>query len=250
MPGIMRFSQQERRTRSVSVSEFVAACTAAASKDDFLLSVYPKLLRIWQHEMFACGRGDMDRVHPDQSINVNFPEEYMRRMSATYGSPGGPLVQDWLKSQRPVYYDQSTILGEMVDPGWRAAFCDHGLRNMVSHGVLDNSGKALSYFWFAGVEVWDPHQAFMIDMLAPHLHIILARIFRHASHAASVQLSSREKEMLNWICTGKSNLEIAGIIGISPWTVKIHVRNLMAKLDVSSRSQAVAKAFELGLLKT
>ena len=66
---------------------------------------------------------------------------------------------------------------------------------------------------------------------------------------ASVGLSSREKEMLNWICTGKSNPEIAEIIGISPWTVKIHVRNLRAKLDVSSRSQAVAKAFELGLLE-
>jgi DNA-binding CsgD family transcriptional regulator len=63
-----------------------------------------------------------------------------------------------------------------------------------------------------------------------------------------VRLSAREKEMLDWICYGKSNQEIAGIIGISHWTVKVHVRNLMTKLDVTSRSQAVAKAYRLGII--
>ena len=245
MSGLVRFSQKE----SVSAFEFVAACNSAASKDDFLFSVYPKLLKILPHEMFACARGDVDRAHLNQSINVSFPEKYVRRMSTTYGSLGGPLIQDWLKSQSPVYHDKTTILSDRVDPSWRAAFHDYGLHNMVNHGFLDASKKALSYFWFAWIEPWDTHQAFMINMLVPHLHIPLTRIFGCTSHIASVGLSSREKEMLNWICTGKSNPEIAEIIGISPWTVKIHVRNLMAKLDVSSRSQAVAKAFELGLLQ-
>lgn len=248
MPGILPFSQLSQQG-SVSVFKFVAACNSAATRDDFLFSVYPKLLRIWPHEMFACGRGDMDRVHPDHNINVSFPEKYVQRISEACGSLGGPLIRDWLKSQQPMYYDQTTILNDQVDSIWRTAFSDHGLHNMVSHGAVDNSGKSLSYFCFAGIAVWNPLQASMIDMLVPHLHATLARIFRHAPHTASAQLSSREEEMLNWICTGKSNAEIAKIIGISPWTVKVHVRNLMAKLDVCSRSQAVAKAFELGLLQ-
>ena len=243
MSGHVRFSKQE----SVSAFEFIAACSSATSKNDFLFSVYPKLLRIFPHQMFACTRGDIYRAHPNQSINVNFPEKYVRCMSATYGSMGGLKIQDWLQLQSPIYYDQTTILADQLDPCWRTAFEEYKLRNMVNHGFLDASKKALSYFWFSGVEAWDMYQAFMISMIVPHLHITLTRIFSYASHPTPVVLSSREKEMLNWICTGKSNPEIAEIVGISPWTVKIHVRNLMEKLDVSNRSQAVAKAFELGL---
>jgi DNA-binding CsgD family transcriptional regulator len=57
-------------------------------------------------------------------------------------------------------------------------------------------------------------------------------------------LSRREQEVLTWICIGKSNAEIAIILGISAWTVKIHVSNVLAKLNAANRSHAVAKAIQ------
>jgi DNA-binding CsgD family transcriptional regulator len=61
-------------------------------------------------------------------------------------------------------------------------------------------------------------------------------------------LTQRELEVLAWISAGKSNPETAIIMGISPWTVKIHVANIYKKLDVCSRGQAVARAISLRLL--
>ncbi len=49
------------------------------------------------------------------------------------------------------------------------------------------------------------------------------------------KLTSREKEVLTWICQGKTNWEIATILNISFYTVKNHVRSILQKLDACNR---------------
>ena len=60
-------------------------------------------------------------------------------------------------------------------------------------------------------------------------------------------LTPREVEVLQCIVAGASNKEIADQLVISNWTVKSHVTRILAKLGVSSRTQAAAHARELGL---
>lgn len=55
-------------------------------------------------------------------------------------------------------------------------------------------------------------------------------------------LSEKEKEVLSWIVQGKSNWEIAQILGVSERTAKFHVENIIKKLNVVNRTQAVAIA--------
>jgi LuxR family maltose regulon positive regulatory protein len=61
-------------------------------------------------------------------------------------------------------------------------------------------------------------------------------------------LSERELEVLRLIASGKSNRRIAEELFVSMATVKTHVNNLYRKLDARSRTQAVARARESGLL--
>ncbi|WP_297990805.1 response regulator [Anoxybacillus sp.] len=63
------------------------------------------------------------------------------------------------------------------------------------------------------------------------------------------QLTSREMEVLLLIAQGKTNQEIAEQLFISLKTVKVHVSNILAKLDVQDRTQAVIYAFKHGLVK-
>jgi LuxR family maltose regulon positive regulatory protein len=61
-------------------------------------------------------------------------------------------------------------------------------------------------------------------------------------------LTDQEQEVLHLLSTGMSNQEIAEALVISVGTAKWHLHNIYGKLGVSSRTQAVAQAQELGLL--
>jgi LuxR family maltose regulon positive regulatory protein len=61
-------------------------------------------------------------------------------------------------------------------------------------------------------------------------------------------LSEREREVLRLIADGLSNREIADRLVVAVSTVKTHINNVYAKLGVRSRTQAAARARELGLL--
>jgi DNA-binding CsgD family transcriptional regulator len=62
-------------------------------------------------------------------------------------------------------------------------------------------------------------------------------------------LSPREAEVLALIVAGRTNKEIADALFLSENTIKTHVNGLYAKLGVNRRTQAVARARELGLLQ-
>ncbi len=62
-------------------------------------------------------------------------------------------------------------------------------------------------------------------------------------------LSARELEVLDLIADGLSNREIAERLFIVVGTVKRHIHNIYGKLDVHSRTQAIAKATTLRLLE-
>ncbi len=66
--------------------------------------------------------------------------------------------------------------------------------------------------------------------------------------STSDPLSEREREVLLLIAEGLSNPEIADRLFLSLGTVKVHVRNIYSKLNVNSRTQAVAQARAFGLL--
>jgi DNA-binding CsgD family transcriptional regulator len=57
-------------------------------------------------------------------------------------------------------------------------------------------------------------------------------------------LTAREREILALLAVGRSGADIAGELVLSPETVRTHVRNAMAKLGASTRSQAVAVALQ------
>jgi DNA-binding NarL/FixJ family response regulator len=70
----------------------------------------------------------------------------------------------------------------------------------------------------------------------------------HARPSLPQALSPREIEVLRLLARGQTNQQIARTLLISMSTVKKHVHHVFSKLEVSDRTQAALKAFELGLL--
>ena len=61
-------------------------------------------------------------------------------------------------------------------------------------------------------------------------------------------LSGRELEVLHLMALGKTNQEIARQLIVAPGTIKAHAASIYRKLDVANRTEAVARARQLGIL--
>jgi DNA-binding NarL/FixJ family response regulator len=68
-----------------------------------------------------------------------------------------------------------------------------------------------------------------------------------AGDVAEWNLAARELEVLQHLAAGRRNRAIASALNISENTVKFHVRNLFRKLDVRSRTEAIALAHSHGV---
>jgi DNA-binding CsgD family transcriptional regulator len=67
-----------------------------------------------------------------------------------------------------------------------------------------------------------------------------------ASLPKAPPLTDREREILRWVAAGLQNKEIAHKLGISLATVRNHIHNILEKLDVHSKLEAVSLAFRQG----
>jgi len=87
-------------------------------------------------------------------------------------------------------------------------------------------------------------------VVAPAMSVKLANLLQYGAQEQprdkSIKLTEREREILQYLATGKSNKEIARSLNISHDTVKLHVRHILAKLNLTSRVEAAVFAVEHG----
>src|ERR671932_709638 len=88
-------------------------------------------------------------------------------------------------------------------------------------------------------------------IFSPAIAVRLMEYFGNVRPAVPVQvfpeLSDREREVLRLIADGRKNAEIAARLVLSPKTVRNHVSNILSKLQVADRAQAIIRAREAGL---
>jgi DNA-binding CsgD family transcriptional regulator len=80
-----------------------------------------------------------------------------------------------------------------------------------------------------------------LELLRPYLERIEETFAGRRRVTPDVGLTRREREILSWVERGKTNVEIAQILWISPGTVRKHLENAYEKLGVSTRTAAVAR---------
>jgi len=73
---------------------------------------------------------------------------------------------------------------------------------------------------------------------------LLAHALNAPAVATAADLTEREREVLVLLADGRSNKEIARLLGISDATVKVHIKNLLRKLNMKSRLEAAVWALQ------
>ena len=72
---------------------------------------------------------------------------------------------------------------------------------------------------------------------------------RLADYTPRIAMTPREREVLRLLAKGLSNAEIGRAIGRTEGTAKVHVRNILQKLDARDRTEAVAVAVQRGFIR-
>lgn len=180
-----------------------------------------------------------------KSLPGNFPNDWLAQFL-----DGQRASAAWLPAAddegQVLVWSEALARFPEIDPELVGRARDWGLVEGVTLMVASPHKGVGSLFSFSGRVIDNAaHSASLLQHLAPHLHAALLRL----AQAGGIALSEREREILEWVRKGKTNWEIAQIIGISERTVKFHVQNIMFKLDVSSRTHAVAVAMEKGLFE-
>jgi DNA-binding CsgD family transcriptional regulator len=82
----------------------------------------------------------------------------------------------------------------------------------------------------------------IVERISPYFHIALSSLWAKGESKKLQSLTNREREILKWLFQGKTSWEISTILNVAEVTVNFHVKNIKAKLNVVSRSHAVAVA--------
>lgn len=102
-------------------------------------------------------------------------------------------------------------------------------------------GRARTLYLERGKRDFTERDRSLLELLRPLLIKMVERSDRRRRADAAVLLTSREREILRWIARGRTTREIAGLLVVSPHTVRKHVENILEKVGARTRSEPVAR---------
>ena len=192
-------------------------------------------------------------VKPRFVIISGYPQAWREHYNRNGYLRIDPTVAHCIGKVTPLTWSELTTRGADASPEARRFMNeahDFGLRNGVSFPVHGTAGENAMFSLACGSD--RPLAPSLIDealpvghLLSTYIHEAVRRVFVDSDASiplGQVRLTDREKECLTWAAEGKTTWETSQILGISERTVIFHLKNVSQKLNVSNRSQAVARA--------
>jgi transcriptional regulator EpsA len=241
--------------------EIVKATSGISCHYDLFQLLQNQVQYFVPHKIFIAAWGDFSGAKPNLDV-----------ISAIRGVRTGQLngcgIEFMLKSlftrwvsggRKPMLLDGATPASRESSSCNCALHSAMGqLRSMLVHGIR-NERDELDSLYIAlspapierDVEFDNERNFFLIDSVIGQIDMAYRKVAalktvcttadRRSATAATGNLSPREQEILKWITAGKTNAEIAAILGISSFTVKNHAQRIFRKLDVGNRTEAASK---------
>ena len=165
-----------------------------------------------------------------------------------------PLLSLWREFESPLVMRLDDVSRERRGK-WHPHFQRSGFERICASGCHDVNGHYLTYLYLTDpVAISDQEVKPLLAIILPILHGILALVRRskrqRQKNLAHSLLTTREMEVLEWVKKGKTNPEIARILGVTFPTIKNHIQKIMIKLRVNNRAEAVGRAYGLNAQET
>jgi transcriptional regulator EpsA len=221
---------------------------------DLYLWLNGELQQLLPHEILISAWGDFTAWQPRLDVVSSLPAirtrnagacavDLLSRMHAQWRSGGG----------QPLLVQAAAANGSRAICTCHLHCALRGMRSLLVHGARDQrNGSDSLYMVLSSAGFAEDGRGTRLKRLAGLLFCqidiacrqVAALPLLGAASAAGLELSSREHEILDCICRGKTNLAIAQALDISVFTVKNHLQRIFRKIGVTSRTQAAAKSHE------
>lgn len=161
------------------------------------------------------------KIHAALKIHPRVPQRLAKLSNCIYCS-------DWHKS--PLYHVLLSFLGMKDDLGVNLTL---------------SNGSHLQACVIRDARTFSEKERTLFSLLLPHFKALLINLQTSKSESIPIEgLTRREQEILFWIAEGKTNVEAADILHISPHTVRTHLEHIYRKLGVENRNGAARWALE------
>lgn len=185
------------------------------------------------------------------SIITNWPSDLITEFDQISLLSGSPVLAHLRRSSIPIGFDIDQIATQR-DPESgeisKALFHRFRMNRGAYFPVHDATGARGAVSFIGDRDPFDTLEMMQLSYIAAHVFNRLAEI-REMDSRSSDMLTERELDCLNWTAAGKTSVEIAEILTLSEHTINHYLNRATKKLDAVNRTQAVAKALRLGLIK-
>ena len=192
-----------------------------------------------------------EQKHDEFFVRTTYPLEWVGRYVVKGYVNVDPIIREGFARLLPFDWREVEMTDEAAE--LMADAVRHGLHpNGYCWPLVDKHGRRalLSVNGPQASDAWDRFMDDHKEELGEIATTMHARAIRevYGEEAELPALSKREIECLYWTAQGKSSTVIADILGISPHTVRVYLKNIRSKLNVASLRSAVVKAQKLRLL--
>lgn len=230
----------------------IAAVTAAKTEAELLAKMREVARDIGYDQVLFGIELRLPTMGAVQHITSAYPEDYQLLYQERAFLGRDPTVAHCQTSTEPLVWRE-----QMYNPS-SYEILEESHRFGLGHGLslpVHESGRIVSMLSLARDRPFESEteKAYVLaagNVLAHCLHvasenIILPEVLAHRRP----HLSPREKQCFQLVALGKSNWDIGQLLNISEETAAFHVKNVLKKLQVSTRMQAVAIGVALGMIK-
>lgn len=258
-----------------AIVRLVEGAPAVRRRYQFFVWTQSQMQALLPHQLRVFGAYQRQRraVVLDAFHNIVLPPELLASLTEPQSPLVAALVAHWLDGRGRL---RALDLASLADGAAQAAATlrsELGCTHLLVHGVSrpQRPAEIERLFILGGPGGGQPlaQRSACLDLLLPHLHstwqhvtateLALQRLdcpppprpaAPPGSTAAPVRgdVTERERQILRWVRDGKSNQQIADVLGIGPLTVKNHIQKILRKLGAGNRAQAVAQALARNLI--
>lgn len=229
-----------------------------------LLAVSASLARLHRlrpvDAFWRCALGEVLSLVPGRCASMHVVDVERRRVKSWHHPSScadtGALVLEHPALRRLVSSRRTRVvsLSDLGSAAWPnqllATYRRLGLKDAIAIRLEDHGPALYALIVARETRGFSETDRAVLWLLRPHLLIALGNMHlfeqlrRRPFPTGVPPLSAREAEVLAWAAEGKTNREIAAILAIKGRTVATHFERIFAKLDVSTRSAAVARLMD------